>query len=92
MERAAQPSALSSSGQIPALQALSQQENLIPLTEGERPERLWGCACPCGGVGRVWDMELMDILEAEQGDPSEGGAGKGWEGGSQGPAGFGGLT
>lgn len=37
--------------------------------------------CPCGDVGRVWDVE--PILGAEQGDPSEG---KAWEGGSPGPA------
>lgn len=34
------------------------------------------CLLPCGDVERVWDMEQIDILEAEQGDPCEGGAGR----------------
>lgn len=47
-EGAAQPSALSSSGQIPTLRAMRQHENLIRLTEGER---MGVRGCPAVFVG-----------------------------------------
>lgn len=72
MEGAAQPSALSSSGQIPTLQGVSQQKNLIPLSEGERCERL--CGAPVGmweGFGmwsQSWELSKETPLK------------EGWEG------------
>lgn len=78
VEGAAQPSALSSSGQIPTLQGVSQQKNLIPLSEGERCEGL--CGAPVGmweGFGmwsQSWELSKETPLK------------EGWEGGSPGPA------